>query len=50
MLVLMIETPHSLHTHSTSTLYRFNAIQHLLQWPAVIMMQLQSDIALGEVE
>ena len=26
---LMIETPHSLHTHSRSSLYIYNAIQNL---------------------
>ena len=50
LLVLMIEAPHSLHTHSRSSLYIYNAIQHLLQWLVVIRMQLQPDIALGEVE
>jgi hypothetical protein len=34
LLVLMIETPHSLHTHSRSSLYIYNAIQHLLQLAA----------------
>ena len=35
--VLMIETPHSLHTHTSSPSY--NAIQHLLQWLVVTRMQ-----------
>jgi hypothetical protein len=30
LLVLMIETPYSLHTHSRSSLYIYNAIQLLL--------------------
>jgi hypothetical protein len=31
MLYAMIEVPHPLHTHSRSSLYIYNAIQHLLQ-------------------
>jgi hypothetical protein len=31
LLVLIIETPHSLHTHSRSSSYIYKAIQHLLQ-------------------
>jgi hypothetical protein len=31
LLVLMIETPHSLHTHSRSTSYIYNVFQLLLQ-------------------
>jgi hypothetical protein len=51
VLVLMIKTPpHTLHTHSRSNLYIYKAFQHLLQWLVVIKMQLQPDIALGEVE
>jgi hypothetical protein len=48
----MIETPHPLHTLIRSSLYVYNdnAIQHLLQWLVVMRMQLQPDIALGEVE
>ena len=48
----MIENPHILHTHSRSTLYIYiyKVFQHLLQWLVVIRMQLQPDIALGEVE
>jgi hypothetical protein len=41
LLGLMIEAPHSLHTHIRSSLYIYNAIQHLLQWLQVIRMQLQ---------
>jgi hypothetical protein len=48
--LFMIETPHTLHTHSRSTLYIYKVFQHLLQWLVVIRMQLQLDIALGEVE
>jgi hypothetical protein len=44
LLVLMFEAPHSLHTHSRSSLYIYNAIQHLLQWLVVISMQLQPNI------
>ena len=44
LLVLMIETPHSLHTHSRSSLYIYNAIQHLLQWLQVIRMPPHLDI------
>ena len=33
---IMIQTPHSLHTHSRSSLYIYNAIQHLLQLLVVI--------------
>jgi hypothetical protein len=40
LLVLTFEAPHSLHTHSRSSLYIYNAIQHLLQWLVVIRMQL----------
>jgi hypothetical protein len=44
LLVLMIKTPHSLHTHRRSSLYIYNAIYHLLQWLVVISMYLQPDI------
>jgi hypothetical protein len=52
LLVLMIETPHKLHTHSRSTYTYMYAIQHLLLllWLVVKSMQLQPDIAVGEVE
>ena len=45
LLVLMFEAPHSLHTHShiRSSLYIYNAIQHLLQWLVVIRMQPHTD-------
>jgi len=39
LLVLIIQAPHSLHTHSRSSLYIYNAIQHLRQWLQVIRMQ-----------
>jgi hypothetical protein len=42
--VLMIETPHPLQTHSMSSLYIYNAIQHLLQRLQVIRMYLQPDM------
>jgi hypothetical protein len=38
LLVLITGTPDTLHTHTTSSLYIYNAIQHLLQWLAVIRM------------
>jgi hypothetical protein len=38
LLVLIIEAPHPLHTHSRSALYIYNAIQHLLLWLQVIRM------------
>ena len=44
LFVLMIETPHPLHTHSRSSLYIYNAIQHLEQWLPVIRMPLHPDI------
>ena len=31
-LVLMIKTPHTLHTHSRSSLYIYEVFQHLLLW------------------
>jgi hypothetical protein len=31
LLVLMIQTPHSLHTHDRSSSYIYKAIQNLLQ-------------------
>jgi hypothetical protein len=34
--VLMIEAPHYLHTHSRSSLYIYKVFQHLLQWLAAI--------------
>ena len=44
LLVLLIEVPHTLHTHSRSSLYIYNAIQHLEQWLPVIRMQPHPDI------
>jgi hypothetical protein len=44
LLVLMIESPHYLHTHIRSSCYIYNAIQHLLQRLVVIRMQPQPDI------
>ena len=38
LLVLMIQAPHSIHTHSRSSLYMYNAIQHLWKWLPVIRM------------
>jgi hypothetical protein len=52
LLVLMFETPHTLHTHIRSILWVYKVFQHLLQLQrlVVIRMQIQPDIALGEVE
>ena len=44
LLVLMIDTPHTLHTHIISTSYIYDVFQHLQQWLQVIRMQLQPDI------
>jgi len=41
---VMIETPHSIHTHSRSSLYIYNAIQHLRQWLQAISMPPHPDI------
>jgi hypothetical protein len=52
LLVLMFESPHSLHTHIRSSLYIYNAIQRLLQWLVVVVisMQFQPDICSMEPE
>ena len=50
LFVLMIGAPHPLHTHSRSSSYIYKVFQHLLQWLVAIRIQLQPDIALGEVE
>jgi hypothetical protein len=44
----MFETPHTLHTHSRSTIYIYNVFQHLLLLAVavVIGMQPQPDICL----
>ena len=44
--VRMIETPHTLHTHSRSSLYIYNAIQHVQQCLPVIRMPIHPDICL----
>jgi hypothetical protein len=44
LLVLMIQTSHSLHTHSRSSLYVYNPVQHLLLWLQVIRMLPHLDI------
>ena len=41
LLVLMIETPHPVHTHSRSSLYIYKVFEHLQQWLRVIRMSLQ---------
>jgi hypothetical protein len=38
LLVLVIDTPHPVHTHSRSSLYIYKVFQHLLQWLQVIRM------------
>jgi hypothetical protein len=45
LFVLMIETPHPLHTHSRYSLYIYKVFQHLLQWLQVIGMPPHSDIS-----
>ena len=40
LLVLMIETPHPVHTHSRSSLYIYKVFEHLQQWLRVIGMSL----------
>ena len=35
LLVLMFEAPHTLHTHSRSTLYIYKVFHCLLQWLVV---------------
>jgi hypothetical protein len=50
MMQVIIAAPHPLHSHSRSASYINKVFQHLLQWPVVISMQFQPDIALGEVE
>jgi hypothetical protein len=44
LLVLLIEASNPPHTHSRSSLYIYNAIQHLLQWLVVIRMPPHPDI------
>ena len=36
LLVIMIETPHPVHTHSRSSLYIYKVFEHLQQWLRVI--------------
>jgi hypothetical protein len=50
LLVLIIVAPNSFHTHIKSSLYMYNAVQHLLQRLQVIMMQPQPDICSMEPE
>jgi hypothetical protein len=45
LLVVIIEAPHSLHTHRRSTSYIYKVFQQLL-WLVVIRMQIQPDICL----
>ena len=40
----MIETPHSLHTHSRSTLYIYKVLQLFQLWPVVIRVHFQPDM------
>jgi len=44
LLVIMIETPHPVHTHSRSSLYIYKVFEHLQQWLVVIRVSLQPDI------
>jgi hypothetical protein len=44
LLVLMIETPHPVHTHSRASLYIYKVFEHLQQWLRVIRVELQPDI------
>ena len=44
LLVLMIKTPHPVHTHSMSSLYIYKVFQQLQQWLWVIGVSLQPDI------
>ena len=36
LLVLMIETPHPVHTHCRSSLYIYKVFEHIQQWLRVI--------------
>jgi hypothetical protein len=40
LLLLMIVTPHPVHTHSRSSLYIYKVLEHLQQWLRVIEMSL----------
>ena len=44
LLVLMIVTPHLLHTHSRSSFYIYKVFEHLQQWLRVIRVSLRPDI------
>jgi hypothetical protein len=44
LLVLVIETPHTLHTHIISLSYIHIVFQHILLWLAAIRMQLHTGI------
>jgi len=44
----VIRTPHSLHTHSSSSPYRYHVFQQLLLWLLVIRMPPQPEYALSQ--
>jgi len=44
LLVLMIETPHPVHTHSRSSLYIYKVFEHLQQWLRVIRVGCSSSL------
>jgi hypothetical protein len=46
LLLRMIKTPHTLHTHSRSSSYIYLVFQHLLLWLVVKRIQPQPDICL----
>ena len=46
LLVLMIEAPHPLHTHSRSTSYIYKVFKHLELWLVVIRIPPHPDIFL----
>ena len=46
----MIGTPHQLHTHRRSSLYIYNALQHLLQWLVVIRILPHPNMASGGMQ
>ena len=44
LMILMIETPHLVHTHSRSSLYIYKVFEHLQKWLRVIRVSLQPKI------
>ena len=49
LLVLMIETPHPVHTHSRTSLYIYKVFEHLQQWLRVIRVYFQPDLSLMDL-